>query len=396
MIDIASIESSIMSSYERSDRVMVIKIVNYEVLLSLLEANALSTIMKKFEQIVLNTLKTDNFKCKLHIYQQQYLFIIIDGNQSKDFNRLSYSIYKNLQLYNAKDHKHAIFECKITSAPFADGIVRNLLLCLATSSAVNYFCAFDSTIHKKVTNHYSSLSSFQHALQNHNIFFAYQPIVDRITGHISHHECLLRVQNKSTDVISAGPLISMAEQVGLNNIIDQIVLTMAVEELMAAPNITLSANISNAGILDPNLLDLASSLLMDKSIASRMIIEITETSVNNDFKKTEEFIAAIRKLGCQIALDDFGSGNTSFKQLQSLHIDIIKIDGSFIKDIAYNALSQHLVIALVDIAKQLGAKTVAEFVEDGVIAKFLLEAKIDYMQGNFFSPAINHRAWDKA
>ena len=113
--------------------------------------------------------------------------------------------------------------------------------------------------------------------------------------------------------------------------------------------------------------------------------------MNQDFITTKKFIDTLHTYGCRFALDDFGSGFTSFKQLLNLPIDIIKIDGSYIRDILDNDHNRFFVEALISLASDLGIKTVAEFVENGEIARFLIDIKIDGMQGNFFLPASENR-----
>jgi len=124
-------------------------------------------------------------------------------------------------------------------------------------------------------------------------------------------------------------------------------------------------------------------------LAQRLIIEITETSIIHDYEKISNSINLIHDLGCKIALDDFGSGHTSFFQLMNLPVDIMKIDGSYIKNIEKNTRNKEIIEALVRIANIIGAKTVAEFVENQEIAKLLTDLNIDYLQGNYFSPAIH-------
>ena len=101
----------------------------------------------------------------------------------------------------------------------------------------------------------------------------------------------------------------------------------------------------------------------------------------------------MQEMGCKVALDDFGAGHTSFKQLKMLPVDVIKIDGCFVRDIIQNTENQIFVKTLIDIIRALGLKSVAEFVENGEIAKLLLDLKVDYMQGNYFCPALNYRSW---
>ena len=103
----------------------------------------------------------------------------------------------------------------------------------------------------------------------------------------------------------------------------------------------------------------------------------------------------VRALGIRVALDDFGVGNRSFKQLYTIKFDIIKIDGSFIKDIATNPYHRFITEMVVKLSKDTGAKAVAEFVENGEVAKILIDLGVDFMQGNFFSSAQNFRSWHK-
>ena len=221
--------------------------------------------------------------------------------------------------------------------------------------------------------------------------FVYQPIVDRETGDISYYECLLRVKDQENKWVSVGNMVSDAESKGLISIVDFTVVEMAILELDKDKNISLSVNISNIGVLNKRLLRRIESLLKKYDVAKRLIIEITETSLNDDFQSTKIFIDTLHKAGCRFALDDFGSGFTSFQQLLNLPIDIIKIDGSYIRDILKNDHSRFFVEALIKLAADLGIKTVAEFVENGEIARFLIDIKIGGMQGNFFLPASNDR-----
>ena len=221
--------------------------------------------------------------------------------------------------------------------------------------------------------------------------FMYQPIIDRKSGNIEYYECLLRVLDKDEDFVSVGPMIEAAESKGLISIVDFTVVEMAIKELDEDAEIKLSVNISNIGVLNKRLLKRIESLFKKYEVADRLIIEITETSLNQDFATTKKFIDTLHTYGCRFALDDFGSGFTSFKQLLNLPIDIIKIDGSYIRDILKNDHNRFFVEALISLASDLGIKTVAEFVENGEIAKFLIDIKIDGMQGNFFLPASENR-----
>lgn len=381
----------------------VVKIANHELLSVLLSEEDLSLLLKEVQQIIASTMsQTPNpiIDNGIISFDRYIVFVIKQANQSVA-NHLAYLIYHNIQLHISSVCPNISVECRISSVNIEKGgknheeLIQNLFCRLSSSKFNNYYIEFSEAAAETVISDVDKLNVFKRALCDNTFSFAYQPIVDRTTGDIPYYECLLRIPNEKSELVSAGVFIELAERAGLNSVVDQVVLNMAVNELKAAPQISLAVNISNSGIIDPNLLQIAQSLLSDKLIAGRLVIEITETSLNVDFEKTKKFADIMRKFGCKIALDDFGSGFTSFKQLQNLPVDIIKIDGSFIRDVVYNKRDQHLVVSLIEIAKNLNARTVAEFVENGEIAKFLLDVGIDCMQGNFFSPALNYRTWNK-
>lgn len=236
---------------------------------------------------------------------------------------------------------------------------------------------------------------FQRAISEKRLKMAYQPIICSKTGKVKHHEALLRIVTEDNKIISAGPFIPIAESMGYIDQIDNMVLELVVEELKQSPDITLALNVSNLSIDNTQWWHKAKKLFNDPMVASRAIIEITETGVSRDLRKVADFVDKMQSLGCQVAIDDFGSGYTSFMQLKTLHADIIKIDGIFIRDIVNNHDSRLFVQTLLQFAKSFAIKTVAEFVETGEIAKVLIDLQVDYMQGNYFSPALNYRSWIK-
>ncbi len=106
-------------------------------------------------------------------------------------------------------------------------------------------------------------------------------------------------------------------------------------------------------------------------------------------------MASLQAQGCQVALDDFGSGYTSFRQLKALSVDMVKIDGAFVKDLVDNADNRFFVKTLLDFTRGFGLKSVAECVENGEIAKMLMELGVDYLQGYYFGKPMNYRKWLK-
>ncbi len=232
------------------------------------------------------------------------------------------------------------------------------------------------------------------AYKEKRLRLSYQPIIESKTGKTSHYEALLRLVNQTGKISSAGALIPVAEKMGMIDIIDTMVMEMVIQELRNANDVTLAFNVSNMTTENVGWLERLSQLIKETPyIAPRLIVEITETAIHRDLRRTAFFVASLQSMGCQVALDDFGSGYTSFRQLKALSVDMVKIDGVFIKDLGESADNRFFVKTLLDFAQGFGLTTVAEFVENGEITKILMEMGVDFMQGYYFGKPANHRAW---
>ncbi|MDE3017124.1 MAG: EAL domain-containing protein [Pseudomonadota bacterium] len=232
------------------------------------------------------------------------------------------------------------------------------------------------------------------AYKERRLLMAYQPVIKSKTGEVIHYEALLRLIGQSGKISSAGALIPIAERMGMIDIIDTMVMERVIGELRHNPQVMLGFNVSNVTTENPVWLEAIGQQLKDSpEVASRLIVEITETAVHRDLRRTAFFVASLQAMGCQVALDDFGSGYTSFRQLKALSVDLVKIDGVFVKDIALNADNRFFVKTLLDFAQGFGLETVAEFVENGEAAKVLINMGVDYLQGYYFGKPGTHRPW---
>ncbi len=232
------------------------------------------------------------------------------------------------------------------------------------------------------------------AIQENKLRLAFQPIVDSRGGKVEHYEALLRLIGDDGKISSAGALIPVAERMGLIDLVDHMVMEMVIKELEQAPHVHLAFNVSNLTTDNPDWLRQFKSLLKDKpDIASRLMVEITETAAHRDLRRTAYFVASVQEMGCKVALDDFGSGYTSFRQLKALSVDFIKIDGSFVRDLADNPDNRFFVKTLLEFTRCFNLKSVAECVENGETAKMLMDLGVDYMQGYYFGRPENYRSW---
>jgi len=231
----------------------------------------------------------------------------------------------------------------------------------------------------------------ENAIENKLFVLYFQPIMDVQTNIIGHYEVLIRMRDKSTGEISLpGKFIQIAEETGLIHSIDHYVMQHSIKKLASLHkrgiNVKFSINLSGAVVDDPVIIPMIKRLIEQYSIdPMSLIFEITETAVVSNLHQAKKMMTEIRKLGCQFSLDDFGVGFSSFNYMRELPVDIIKIDGVFIKDLDKNADDQLFVKALVDVAKGLGKKTIAEYVENKDILDLLHKFGVDYAQGFYIS-----------
>jgi diguanylate cyclase (GGDEF)-like protein len=233
------------------------------------------------------------------------------------------------------------------------------------------------------------------AMKDGRLTFAVQPIVDGLTGETKLYECLLRMLNENGDLVPAGLFIPVVEKLGLIRRLDIYTLELALQEMEAVKDVKLAVNISGMTATDASTLDHLLSLVhMHSGVADRLIFEITETVAMMDFEETARFANKLRDLGSRIALDDFGAGYTSYRHLKSLAVDIVKIDGQFVKDLHDNKENQLFVQTLLDLAQGFGAEVVGECVETENEAQALRDRGVKYLQGYHFGAPTLERPWD--
>lgn len=232
------------------------------------------------------------------------------------------------------------------------------------------------------------------ALNEQRLVFAYQPIICATSRAVKHHECLLRMKKPDGSIVGAGQFIPAAEQLGLVRLVDRHALEMTVAQLRAYPQASLAVNVSGTTTGDSAWLNsFANYIGSNSDVANRVIVELTETAALNDFEEIARFVARLRDMGCRVAIDDFGAGYTSFRNLQLLHVDMVKIDGSYVKGLAQSRDNQIFVRTLVDLAKNFNLKTVAEWVGSDEEAEMLQGFGIDYFQGFHFGEPSLELKW---
>ena len=235
------------------------------------------------------------------------------------------------------------------------------------------------------------------ALNERRIVMAYEPVVTTSSRQIAFHECLVRMRQEDGQYSLSPDIVPVAEKLGLIRLVDHRVLELVVAELAATPHAQLSLNISPDTTMDPDWWASIESLMRaHPGGAERLIVEITETVAIQDLDDVRGFVTRLKNFGSRIAIDDFGAGYTSFRNLRKLGVDIVKIDGAFVQNITRSADDRAFVQTLIDLAHRLGIKTVAEWVQDEESAAMLENWGCDYIQGRLTGLASLSRPWDES
>jgi EAL domain-containing protein (putative c-di-GMP-specific phosphodiesterase class I) len=197
-------------------------------------------------------------------------------------------------------------------------------------------------------------------------------------------------------VLAAPDIVPVAERLGLIRLVDHRVLELVVGELAATADVRLSLNISPETTMDRDWWTSIESLMRaHPGAGERLIVEITETVAIQDLEDVRGFVTRLKNFGSRIAIDDFGAGYTSFKNLRKLGVDIVKIDGAFVQNITHSADDRAFVQTLIDLARRLQIKTVAEWVQDEESAALLRDWGCDYIQGRLIGLASPERRWSR-
>jgi EAL domain-containing protein (putative c-di-GMP-specific phosphodiesterase class I) len=249
------------------------------------------------------------------------------------------------------------------------------------------YCPSPQDVSERLSNAHCA-SVVVSALKEHRLGIAFQPVMDARSRTPVFHEALLRLVDHGGRAMPAKQLVPVAEKLGLVRLVDRAVVELAVAALNSHPDARISVNISGTTATDPRWWpEITAVLEKNREVAHRLIVEITETVALGDLSATTRFVRQLKALGSMVAIDDFGAGYTSFRNLRAMPVDMLKIDGSFCRDLAACPDNRYFVQALIDLARAFGLKTVAEWVETEADATLLAEWGIDLMQGKLFGEA---------
>ncbi|HEY3951639.1 EAL domain-containing protein [Phenylobacterium sp.] len=216
------------------------------------------------------------------------------------------------------------------------------------------------------------------AISDKTFRLAYQPVVDLTSRAVHHFEVLVRFGEDE----SPFPQIRMAEELDLIEALDFAVLERAVNVMAPQPGLKLAVNISGRTIISPAYIERAIRLIQGHpEIEGRLMFELTESAAIDDLQLADSHLQVLRGAGCEVCLDDFGAGASSLAYLQQMHLDVLKIDGRYIRDLQFGSRNATFIKHMVDMSRELGMKTLAEMVETSTVEDAVRRAGVDYAQG---------------
>ncbi len=274
-----------------------------------------------------------------------------------------------------------------------ESLLRNadVAMYLSKTRGKGRFEFFETHMHEEAIERLDLKADLQRALDDDQFTLDYQPIFDLHTGRVTLVEALIRWRHPERGLIMPDRFVALAEESGLIVKIGDWVLREACQQaarwqrIEGCSGISVTVNLSMRQLQDNQLINSLTRALKDSGLdASHLVLEITESMLALDPERSAEILAQLKTIGVKLALDDFGTGYSSLSYLRSFPVDSIKIDRSFIQELQRSSTSTALIDAIVNLAKALGAYTVAEGIEYADQARVLRRLGCDRGQGFYF------------
>ena len=261
----------------------------------------------------------------------------------------------------------------------------------AAPAAANLSEALGRSVRRTV----AEASAFGAMVEAREFKMVYQPVVSLADGSTHHYEALVRFDGER----SPFSMIRMAEDLDIIEDLDLAIAEEAVGRLRADTTgaLRLAVNVSGRTMGSPDFFRSIAALVSKGSVAKRLMLEVTESAAIDDMALAEKHVQAMRALGVQVCLDDFGAGAASFAYLHQLSVDVVKIDGSYVRELTSTGRGDTLIRHLVGMCHELGVTVVAEMVETQAVEDVLRRAGVDFAQGWLYGqPTAEPRASSKS
>jgi diguanylate cyclase (GGDEF)-like protein len=311
-------------------------------------------------------------------------------------NRILYAMSKPFVIDNITTESKASIGISIfpEHAQEADDLMKYADIAMyQAKQSQSGFALYDPEQNKHTVRRLRLMSDLRDTVKNQNIHLAYQPVVDTSSHDLAYVEALARWDHPELGGIPPDEFISMAEQMGLINVLTMQILDQSLKDLARwnkqGYDFGVSVNLSVYSIQNLSLPDDIQALLQMHGVAAEKVqLEITETALMQDLVRAGKILSALSELGVQIAIDDFGTGFSSLNYLKKLPVDALKIDRSFISDMCTDQTDRAVVKTVIELGHNLDCQVVAEGVEDQSTLDLLDQMSVDKLQGYFISKPI--------
>jgi diguanylate cyclase (GGDEF)-like protein/PAS domain S-box-containing protein len=269
----------------------------------------------------------------------------------------------------------------------------------AKDKGQNAFQFYDEAMDMRAQERLALENELRAALANNELFLLYQPQVNLRDHHVTGAEALVRWQHPEKGVISPARFIPLAEECGLISEITRWIIAEVCAQLRrwqdaGLPHVSLAVNVSALNVQQDDLYhSIESGLALQDLNGGCLELEMTEGTLMKDMEASILKLVELKRLGIRLSIDDFGTGYSSLSYLKRLPVDKLKIDQSFVRDIARDPNDAAITSAIIAMGKQLNLKVIAEGVEDLDAERFLLKHRCDQMQGYLFSPPVSADAF---
>lgn len=346
-----------------------------------------NTLLKEFASIFIKLLLNSSYK--LYKLDADNFVILSDGETKDTFCEMIEHIIQEI-------HAHQFLsELQGISTRISVGIANEKAQILsraeeALKQARLKNCDWFLSNKKEEAIHlqnFKMLSTLKTAIENDKILPYYQAIVNVKSKRTTKYESLMRLIDESGKVYSPYFFLEVAKKSKYYSTLTRMIIEKTLFDFSSRKE-EIAINLSVEDIEDKETVAFIKNAIINFKEPSRITFELTETEAIQDYLTITTFIKAVKELGVKIAIDDFGSGYSNFAYLARFNADVLKIDGTIIKEIATDSNSYQIAAAINDFAKKLGMRTVAEFVFNKEINDIIKELKIDFAQGYYHAEPV--------
>jgi len=371
---------------KKNSFLMIINIDSFQEINDLYGNEAGDAILKDFAEFLKENMFGSNALYRLH--SDEFSYLCDKGMDIEEFkifaSMLSEKIsYKNFKIDgNSEVSLSATFGISYGHETLLENA--DIALKIAKKNKKD-FLVYDETMYmaKEYEKNFDWTKRLKKAIEEDRIVPLFQPIVDSQTQEIIKYEALMRMVDNNGAYIAPIHFLELAKKNKLYHQLTKIIIEKTFQKFQNLPY-SVSINISVEDILNRDVNKFIMDKLKESSIGEKIVFEIIESEGIENFDQVLEFINSVKKYKVRIAIDDFGTGYSNFDYLMKLKVDYIKIDGSMIKGVDIDSNSQMITKTIVNFAKDMGIKTIAEFVHSKNVFIKVQELEVDFAQGYYF------------